>query len=251
MPITFEPAATSGRIRRGISEEIRMKHRDRRVEERRSLITGLGLAAAGIAATAAAPAQAQRSRGFTPERHSLDAWMGELPGGHRIFIDSATGQGGSEALLYANNLYNAHQTAYSGSPGDLAMVVCFRHFSTPFGYTDAVWEKYGEQFAGLMQLQNGPSGGTPTSNPANAAGAPGTPTAGVNIGSLVAKGVQFAICDAATHFVSTVLAGAGGSADDIYKELAASLIPNGRLVPAGVMAVTRSQEYGYSLLYAG
>ena len=41
------------------------------------------------------------------------------------------------------------------------------------------------------------------------------------------------------------------TADEIYQELSTSLIPNSRLVAAGVMAVTRAQEYGYSLLDAG
>ena len=42
----------------------------------------------------------------------------------------------------------------------------------------------------------------------------------------------------------------GEAADDIYQELVANAIPNGRFVAAGVVAATRSQEYGYSLLYA-
>ena len=35
------------------------------------------------------------------------------------------------------------------------------------------------------------------------------------------------------------------------EDLSTNLIPNSRLVSAGVMAVTRAQEHGYSLLYAG
>ena len=51
-------------------------------------------------------------------------------------------------------------------------------------------------------------------------------------------GTRFAICDMATHFFATQLAAqTKGDADAIYKELAANLIPSGRLVPAGVVAV--------------
>lgn len=110
-----------------------MKHRDRKVEERRSVITGLGIAAAGIAATAATSAEAQQSQRFMPARHRIDAWMDELGGKHRVFIDSATAAGGGAAMLYANNLYGAQENAYAGSDSDLAMIICFRHFSTPFG----------------------------------------------------------------------------------------------------------------------
>jgi intracellular sulfur oxidation DsrE/DsrF family protein len=42
----------------------------------------------------------------------------------------------------------------------------------------------------------------------------------------------------------------GATADEVFAELAAGLIPNARMVPAGVVTVTRAQEYGYSLLYA-
>ena len=49
----------------------------------------------------------------------------------------------------------------------------------------------------------------------------------------------------------TGITGPDGDADAIYKTMAANLIANARFVPAGVIAVTRSQEYGYSLLYAG
>lgn len=223
---------------------------------RRTLVAGMGSAVAGFAvgastACAQAPETAP-SGGFVPERHELDAWMDALPGGHRVFIDSATPNGGAEALLFANNLYNAQQDAYSGSPADFAMVVCLRHLSTPFGYVDGIWEKYGAAFNSLMQFPDPDTGQAPTRNLMNSADHPGLPNMGNTIDSLVARGTQFAICNAATLFISgQVAAATGASADDVYQELVAGAIPNSRFVPAGVMAATRSQEYGYSLLYAG
>ena len=38
-----------------------------------------------------------------------------------------------------------------------------------------------------------------------------------------------------------------GKREDIYKELAANLIDRARLVPAGIVAVNRAQERGYSV----
>jgi intracellular sulfur oxidation DsrE/DsrF family protein len=43
----------------------------------------------------------------------------------------------------------------------------------------------------------------------------------------------------------------GGNAEEIYNELLANNIPGSRFVPAGVVAAARSQEHGYSLIYAG
>jgi hypothetical protein len=45
---------------------------------------------------------------------------------------------------------------------------------------------------------------------------------------------------------------ATGDTDAIIKELGANLVcPNARLVPAGIVAVNRSQERGYSIVSPG
>jgi len=36
--------------------------------------------------------------------------------------------------------------------------------------------------------------------------------------------------------------------DAVYKELVANLVPNSHMVAAGVVAVNRAQEYGFTLL---
>ena len=65
------------------------------------------------------------------------------------------------------------------------------------------------------------------------------------------RGVQFGVCDTASHNLARRLASPSGDADATYKEMVASMIPNSRLVVAGVIAVTRAQEYGYSVVHVG
>ena len=222
------------------------------IRGRRSVLTGMGIAAAGMAAGAATAGAKEARGGFEPARHSVDAWMDALPGNHRVFVDSASGPGGATALLYANNILNAHTSAYDGKESDYAMIVCFRHYATPFGFGDEVWEKYGEGFNSIQDFPDPTTGKAPTLNPANAAGRRDFPNKGHTIAALGRRGIEFAVCDNATHVISGALAGAtGGSAGDIYAELVASLVPNSRLVSAGVIAATRAQEYGYSLLSTG
>jgi intracellular sulfur oxidation DsrE/DsrF family protein len=61
-------------------------------------------------------------------------------------------------------------------------------------------------------------------------------------------GVQFAVCNLSTHAIAGLIAAAhGGTADEKYAELAANLIDRARLVPAGIIAVNRAQERGYSV----
>jgi len=222
--------------------------------DRRAVVTGVGLAAAGLAATAANAQRAGDSAAsdFRPARHETDAWFGALPGSHRIFIDSSTPDGGASAMLYANNLYVQQEDAYGGSPTDLALVICFRRGSTSFGFSDALWSKYGEVFASVMQITDTETHAAPRINPVTVAGRSGLSNRNVTVGALRENGAHFAVCMVATRNMARRVADAtGGQADAILDELFAGGIENSHFVPAGVMAATRAQEYRYSLLYAG
>ena len=75
---------------------------------------------------------------------------------------------------------------------------------------------------------------------------------GITLDHVRGRGAHFAICNRATHTMSRRLfAITGQSAANHYVELIQENITTSRFVPAGVMAATRSQECGYSLLYAG
>ena len=232
-----------------------MAERDEDVVARRSLMAGMGVAVAGLIAGTAAQAQTspkRRGGRFQPARHELDAWFDELPGNHRVFIDSESAGGGAAAVGYANNLYLATDSAYAGEPADLAMVVCFRHFSTPFGYNDAIWAKYGEIFNMLMKFPDPATGAAPKINLLNSAAHKDLDNRGVTIDAIAAKGTKFAVCNMATQFIAGFIAQqTGGKADDIHNEIVANAVGSSRFVSAGVMALTRSQEYGYSVLISG
>ncbi len=212
---------------------------------RRALLSNMSVAAvAGLAASAATvstPATAQ-SAGFSPKRHNQDAWMGELAGSHRAFIDSSTPLGGANAVRYAKNIIEAHEIDYGGNASDYALIVCFRHTSVIYAYDDAIWEKYGA----IFDRNADPA---PRTNPMNTASMANGQT---TLADLRANGVKVVICSKATaSFARAIAAATGGAADEINAELVAGAIPESRFVAAGVMAATRSQEYSYSLLYAG
>ena len=217
---------------------------------RRSLLTGMGVAAAGVVA-GAGTANAQQG-GFQPMRHDSDAWMDELPGGHRVWIDTSYGLGGMEALHYANNILTAHGRVDGGEDSDYAMVICWRHFATPLGYKDPAWEKYGDIFSNVMGIKDPATGETWKINPALIQGRMELDNGGDDIGKMVGRGVQFALCNAATRWYAGYIAGeTDGDAGEIYDMFVEQAIPNSRFIDAGVFGTTRAQEYGYSLLYAG
>jgi hypothetical protein len=168
--------------------------------------------------------------------------MDQLPGKHRVFVDSASGTGGEDTLRFAGNLFIANRTAYGIAPADLAIIVCYRHNSTPYGYNDAMWAKYGK----VLSQRTGREEAA-TANPLNPVA-----TTERTLGSLIASGAQIAVCATASRAIAGVIARETNSSEEaVLKEISANLVPNGRLVPAGVVAATRAQEYGYSLLSCG
>jgi hypothetical protein len=227
---------------------------DDSIRTRRALIVGAGSVVAA-AALGARSAEAQSAGAFKPASHSEDAWLNQRPGKHRIFIDSATPNGAGEAVLYSNNLFNANKSAYPGaSDADLAIVVCMRHFATPFAFTDAMWAKYGKVLSAMVNFTDPKTKQAPAINLYRNSPefALALPNLGNTIDAVTKRGAYFAVCDTATHFLAAQMAAPMSmTVDAIYKDLSTNLIPNSRLVAAGVMAVTRAQELGYSLLYAG
>ena len=68
---------------------------------------------------------------------------------------------------------------------------------------------------------------------------------------LAGKGVRFAVCGLATKAIAGMIAGKTGNADAIEAEFKANLVPGALIVPAGISALNRAQEHGYSFAYIG
>ena len=223
---------------------------------RRSFLSRFGMGAAlvagaGAGLAAARPAVAQTSA-FRPRRHAEDAWMETPKVAHRVVIDSAFPSAGGAALLYANNNFIANKTGYGLDAQDIAIIVVLRHLSTPFAFTDAMWAKYGEALSDIVDFKDPATNAAPVTN-LYSSGAAGLSLAnrGVTIASLAEKNVQFAVCGSAMRFMANAIAQrTKGDANAVYKEFAANLVPNSHIAPAGVVAVNRAQEYGYTLLTA-
>jgi hypothetical protein len=221
---------------------------------RRSFLSGVGAALAGVGlGSGRAAAQSRTSGSFQPARHNQDEWLAHLPGKHRIVIDAVTPKGAGEAVLYANNMFVTNKAAYSLDDKDLAIVIVMRHFATPFAYNEAFWAKYGKPVGTMLEFKDPKTQQPPSTNLYNNDTYGLTlPNLGNTIDAVTKRGAVIAICDLATHFIASQLAGNGGNADAIYKELAGSaLVPSSKWASAGVVAVTRAQELGYTLIYAG
>jgi intracellular sulfur oxidation DsrE/DsrF family protein len=215
-----------------------MSSRKSASNDRRALLSGLGIAAvAGVALGSARAEAASKPGKFKPKFHDVDAWMEEIPGDHRVFIDTDSASGAANALRYATNIQNAQVSGYQGRESDMAIIICLRHASTTLGFVDAMWARYGSQ----LGAPGGAAEAAPVTKNAQTAA----------LAAAASKGIHFAICDAATTLMSGMLARtAGKSQQEVHDELVANRIANGHMVPAGVMALTRAQEHGYSFLYS-
>ena len=215
---------------------------------RRAVLTGAAAAAAVSLTSTRAGAQAPGRR-FQPARHSQDEWLDTVPGKHRTFIDCASVNAAGAGMLYANNLYVANAKGYQLKEADVAVVVCLRHFATVFAFNDTIWGKYGQALSDGVSFVDPKTKQAPSKNLLDDPAFSQLPVS--TISSVTQRGTQFAVCDMATNMLAgLVAASTKGVQAAIYQEFVPNLIPNSHLMAAGVVAVNRAQEYGYTLLTA-
>jgi intracellular sulfur oxidation DsrE/DsrF family protein len=192
-----------------------------------------------------AAAQVASDAAWRPARHPQDEWFDKIPGQHRFVFDSTTPDGMASALRFANNYFTANQSAYGLKDSDLAVVIVARHKATSFAYSDPIWAKYGKQLSEQAEFTDPKTKEAPKMNVFAAPG-DGSDQSGT-MDALIKKGVHFAVCQMASRAIAGRIAKAtGDDVDAILKEIGANLIPNSHFVSAGIVAVNRAQEKGYS-----
>jgi intracellular sulfur oxidation DsrE/DsrF family protein len=228
---------------------------DTRVERRMMMLgTGglLAAATAGVAqaATASPVVEAQRWR---PQFEAADRWLDLPHTQHRMVFDVLTPKGAMMALEFADNFFAINQSAYGLHASALGVVIVLRHMATPMGYNDRVWKKYGAAFAEKLQLDAKTTMEAEQGNPLDrTSGGPSGKGHSPTLASLAKMGVRFAICGMATTGIAGMVAKlVGGHSEQVHHEFAMNLIDNALMVPAGIVAVNRAQEHGYTLAYVG
>lgn len=213
---------------------------------RRSFLTRVGTGATVLGAAAAlapgsASAQTPGDSRFQPARHALDDWMDQASSKHRLVFDTTTADGVSSASLYASNFFTANQSGYTIKNDELAVMIVMRHSSTPFAYNDAIWAKYGVPISNTAKFVDPQTQMPPIVNVYKK-----------TLDGLIKQGVNFAVCMMATRNYAGAIARSipGSNTDMIYDEIVANLIGNAHMVPAGIVAVSRAQERGYTFVHA-
>jgi intracellular sulfur oxidation DsrE/DsrF family protein len=216
-------------------------------------MTAFGAAFGAGGSTALAQSASAGRAGWQPARHAEDDWFDQVPGTHRFFFDTVTAEGFGDAIFFTNNYFNANKNGYGLEDRSLAVVICARHHSTAFAYTDAMWAKYGTPLAERARFNDPKTGKPPVVNVYQASGyGTSLPNSGVTLDAVLRRGVHLAVCQLATRAcAATIARHTGGKPDEIYQELVSNLAANAHIVPAGIVAVNRAQERGYAFAYTG
>ena len=212
---------------------------------RRTFLSRLALGAAAFGATASGASALPPLEAPSPDE--LDRWFSGMKGTYKAIYDCTGVAAAGNGVLFARNLLKFSAEKLGTRDADNSIVVCFRHFATPFAYTDAMWAKY-PQMAVALQA-NDPKTKMPSTRNWLLHDL-WSEQEGTDIPSVVSRGVVFAACGAATEFVSKLLAGPTGNAKQIEADLSANLIPNAKMVAAGVVALQRAQKAGFAYTYA-
>jgi intracellular sulfur oxidation DsrE/DsrF family protein len=212
---------------------------------RRTLFSRFGGAVAAfgfVDQQPAAPASASPPpSSWRPARHDQDNWFDDVPGSHRVVFDTWLAAKFQDAITFTGNYRRTNRDAYGLTDRDLAVVIVVRHRTAPFAFNDAIWAKYGKAFSNRMEFTDPKTHEAPTTN---IYGAPLT--------SLIKEGTHLAVCNLTTRSYAQRIADETHTAvADVYKELTANTLGNAHFVPAGIVAVSRAQERGYSLVSIG
>ena len=225
---------------------------------RRSFLSRIAAGAGTLGAIfgGAAAAQAQSSPAaanpFQPVRHPEDDWLDQTTAKHRFFYDTTSAGGYGQALFFARNYFVANASGYKLTDADLAQVICMRHESTSFAFNDAMWAKYGPALSERAgHFVDPKTKQIPSANVYLASGyGDMLPNGNVTIEQLTKRGVRLAVCSMATRAAAQLISTkSGANVDAVFKELTENVVPGGRMVPAGIVAVNRAQERGYSFVY--
>lgn len=197
---------------------------------RLSALLAVGAAPAVLAAaTPVTPATASDAAFWPDER-----WLETLANReHRMIIETGIVSDGL-ALRRGLNFMDVLNQDYAIPDGRIGLAIGVHTAGLAFILNDAMWAKYalGERFG----VKN-PQGASATANPYRA----GTPFA---VEALGKRGVVFLACNRALRRLSGELAGAGGNAAAVHAELVGNVLPECRVTPAMVVALSRAQSKG-------
>jgi intracellular sulfur oxidation DsrE/DsrF family protein len=201
--------------------------------------------AALAGASALLPGMSRAEPGFAPA-DELEPWLASLKGSHRQLFHSH--ENFDNGIFYATRFKTDYPKDYGVTPAEVDSVLAAHGKTGVVTYNDGAWEKY--DLGKMFEVKESPKSDTIATHniflKGRDADDPGVQEA-LNAGVVVLS------CHNALRGMAQGLAKDKkfGSADDIERDLIASLVPGVILVPAMVIAIERAQKQGCAYQYTG
>lgn len=212
-------------------------------------VGALGAARPLQAAPSEPPATPPQPAPRTPPRHPQDAWMDTLPTAHRLVLDATSATGAVDAVMFGWNFLRTSSGAYGLGDADHGLILVLRHGAMVMALPQPLWTKYPALVP--PPFTNG-FADAPARESLLRPGAPTRIPDAFLLDALAKRGVHFAICQTALERnAGTVARAMSLDAKALIAEFTAALPTNAHVMPSGITAVQRAQEYGFSHAHAG
>ena len=201
----------------------------------------------GNLAAAATPLAANAADQPTYPAAGPDEWLKtNIKGKHKAVIDAADPK--SDHIFGAPKIFLMGNEETGTPAKDCSVLVVLRGEAFIYAMQDVLWEKY--KFGEEHKLNDPRTGAITARNPfwqtkPDDFKFPGFGAVPIGIRDLQASGVLFCVCGIAITVHSAAVAmQTGRNEAELKKEWLDALIPGIQVMPSGVFAVTRAQEYG-------
>lgn len=184
-------------------------------------------------------ARSSRAPGDEPE-----AWLTALTGKHRQLFHSHDKW--TKGIEYAIRYKQVYPVEYGVKPTDVNSVLAAHGKTGVTTYIDAAWDKYG--FGKMFDVKE-PKSDQPATHNVFYAGDAENP----GVREALNAGVVVLSCRTMLRGLASEFAAQKkfGTAEEIERDLTASLIPGVVLVPVMIIAIGRAQEQHCTYIYAG
>ncbi|HEY8311480.1 MAG TPA: hypothetical protein VIG47_13030 [Gemmatimonadaceae bacterium] len=208
---------------------------------RRSFVTHL---AAIAGATSLFPSVSRAERVASPGDET-EPWLTALTGRHRQLFHSHDKW--TKGVEYSKRFKEAYSKEYGVAANDVNSVLAAHGKTGVITYVDSAWSKY--DFGKMFDVKETPKSDKVATKNVFYAGDDENP----GVREALAAGVVVLSCRTMLRGLASELADQKkfGSAEEIERDLTASLIPGVVLVPAMVIAIERAQKQGCSYLFTG
>lgn len=175
--------------------------------------------------------------------------MDTLGTGHRLVLDATSPAGAIAAVMYGWNFLRTSSGPYGLTDKDHGLMLVLRHDAMVMALPQALWAKYPKMAPApfLNELSDAQS-----KESVLRPGATEKVPDAFQLDGLAARGVHFAICQTALDRNAGIVAReAKVDVKTVIAEFTAALPANSHVMPSGITAVQRAQEYGYSHAHTG